>query len=384
MDRTELRGSLRDMWDTRPARPREGRQVAGVAVAIARRYDIDPVLVRIGFAVTAFYGVGFLLYLIGLVVLPDDPDDRGARGRPRVAAVVGLALLGLIGVGSFLAADGGIILPTVVALGLLFLLHRSRGQHRPARPEVDQAMVSLVKQPAAPAWDPLGAAPFAWDLPEPSPAPSSPPVRKLPVTAVTLALALLAGGVTALIQLATATLSPSTVPVLFGVVLAVLGLGLVVGSFLRAGRGLIPVALLVGALTWGLVAAPLDDWPDGEVGEFRVAPTTAAELLPAYTAAAGEFSLDLTGLDLDSGTGPIRTSIALGAGDVQIRVPADADVTFTGSVDFGHVGFDTRESTGPDARLAVVDDLGDDGVVSGRPLEIAVTANVGNVEVHRG
>ncbi len=384
MDTSERRGTLRDMWDTRPARPRAGRQVAGVAAAIARRYDIDPVLVRIGFAVTAFYGVGFLLYLIGLVVLPDDPTDHGHRGRPRVYAVIGLGLLGLIGVGTFFAADGGIILPTVVALGLLFLLHRNRGQHRPAAPEVDQAMVSLVKEPAAPAWDPLGAAPFAWDLPEPSPAPPPPPVRRLPVTAVTLALALLAGGVTALIQLAFGVLSPSSVPVRFGVVLAVLGLGLLVGSFTHAGRGLIPAAMLVGALTWATVAAPLDGWPDGDTGEFRVAPTTAAQLLPVYTESAGEFTLDLTRLDLDSGAGPIRTSITLGAGEVQIRVPADADVTFTGSVDLGHVGYDTQESVGRDARLSIVDDLGADGVASGRPLEIAVTANLGNVEVHRG
>jgi len=57
MNRTDVHGTLREMWETRPARPREDRQVAGVAAAIARRYDIDPVLVRIGFVVAAFSGV---------------------------------------------------------------------------------------------------------------------------------------------------------------------------------------------------------------------------------------------------------------------------------------------------------------------------------------
>ena len=47
-----------------------------------------------------------------------------------------------------------------------------------------------------------------------------------------------------------------TFPVLLGVVAAVLGLGLVVGSFLRAGRGLIPFAVLVSLLIWGALAAP--------------------------------------------------------------------------------------------------------------------------------
>nr|HPK66493.1 S-layer homology domain-containing protein [Thermoanaerobaculia bacterium] len=51
-----------------------------------------------------------------------------------------------------------------------------------------------------PAWDPLGAAPFAWDLPEPSPVPAPAPPRRSRVTPVTLAVALLAGGVAALVH----------------------------------------------------------------------------------------------------------------------------------------------------------------------------------------
>ena len=76
------------------------------------------------------------------------------------------------------------------------------------------------------------------------------------MTPVTLAVALLAGGVTALVLLAAGGLTD--LPVLFGVLLSVLGGGLVVGAFTRSGRGLIPVALLVAALTWGALAAPLD------------------------------------------------------------------------------------------------------------------------------
>src|SRR5436190_589092 len=130
MNTTDVRGTLRDMWDTRPARPRDDRQIAGVAAGIARRYDIDPVLVRVGLAVAA----------------------------------------------------------------LLFLLHRSRADRGPAAVAppswpLPTEGVSLVKgvskedaqQP--PSWDPLGAAPFAWDLPEPAPAaPAPPPKRRAPVT----------------------------------------------------------------------------------------------------------------------------------------------------------------------------------------------------------
>jgi phage shock protein PspC (stress-responsive transcriptional regulator) len=390
MDRTEVRGTLREMWDTRPARPRDGRKVGGVALAIARRYDIDPVLVRVAFAVTAFYGVGLLLYLAGMVVLPDAGDAEGARRGPRVHALVGLAVVGLLGVGIFFGSDGGLLLG-VVALGMLFLLHRNRGALVPpaSAGPAPGAPVSLVKEQAAPAeplppsWDPLGAAPFAWDLPEPGQAPPPPPERRLPVTAVTLSLALLAGGVTALLILATGAFSPSSVQILLGVLLAVLGAGLLTGSFLHTGRGLVPVALVVGLLTWGAVAAPLTTWPTGGYGDIRFAPATVAALEPTYRHQAGDVTLDLRGLDL-SGTAPVATSVEVGAGEVRILVPRDTDVTFTGSAGIGRVAFPGQQSDGPGAELTVVEDRGADGVRSGPLLEITAEVGAGDVEVRRG
>src|ERR1700754_1256436 len=86
MNTTEVHGAFREMWETRPARPRDDRQIAGVAAAIARRYDIDPVLVRVGFVVAAFYGIGAALYIAGWVLLPDEPDTgpvESGRRRPK-------------------------------------------------------------------------------------------------------------------------------------------------------------------------------------------------------------------------------------------------------------------------------------------------------------
>ncbi|MFB9382584.1 PspC domain-containing protein [Pseudonocardia petroleophila] len=389
MDGTELRTSLRDMWDTRPARPREGRQVAGVAAGIARRYDVDPVLIRVAFVVAAFSGVGVLLYVAGWIALPDGTDAPVSRGGPRGAALVGLAVVGAIGVGSLFDGQGFGILPLVVALGLLFLLHRSRGDRAPvtaapvAAPVEEPGTVSLVKGDAPPAWDPLGAAPFAWDLPEPGGPPPVPERRRPPVTAVTLGVALLAGGATALLMLALGVLTLANTPVLLGVVLAVLGLGLVVGSFLRAGRGLVPVAVLVGLLTWGSLATASFDWPAGGVGDLVANPTTPAQLAPVYTRSAGDVDLDLSGLDLSGPGDPVRTEVRLGAGDVTITVPADADLTLTGALGVGSIRYGEEVRDGLDVRLDV-SDLGADGVAGGRPLEIAVNANAGDVEVLRG
>lgn len=48
------------------------RMIAGVAGGIGEYFDIDPVLVRIGFvAATLFAGTGLLLYPIAWLVVPD-------------------------------------------------------------------------------------------------------------------------------------------------------------------------------------------------------------------------------------------------------------------------------------------------------------------------
>jgi phage shock protein PspC (stress-responsive transcriptional regulator) len=413
MNGTDVHTTLREMWDTRPARPRDDRQVAGVAAAIARRYDIDPTLVRVGFVVAAFTGIGAALYIAGWFLLPEQPADPGAPSRPhppKTIVVIGLAIAAVASLGSIIGGDNrNILLPALAVAVLLFLLHRSRG-HRgtsavaragseapttvtPTGVPLSEEATGATTPPgttAPPAWDPLGAAPFAWDLPEPSPVgpPPAPAVRRLPVTSVTLGLALLAGGITAVIMLLAGALTLPNLPVLLGVALAVIGAGLVLGAFVRSGRGLIPVALLLGALTWALVAAPLDRWQGNGVGELREAPTTVAALQPSYQRTAGEIALDLRNLDLSVPPGgnasPVRSTITLGVGDVEVWLQPNTDVTLTSTTGVGSVEFDGRSESGPGAHVAVTNDLGADGVPTGRPLVLTIETGAGSVEVHRG
>jgi phage shock protein PspC (stress-responsive transcriptional regulator) len=396
MNTTDVRGTLREMWETRPARPRDDRQIAGVAAGIARRYDIDPVLVRVGFVVAAFFGIGAALYIVGWLVLPDTPADPAVQEpKKRTILVVGLAIATIVSVGSIFGGRGGFILPLLAVAALLFLLHRSRGDRGPAAvapsswPQPTEG-VSLVKgvskedEQQPPSWDPLGAAPFAWDLPEPGPAtPPPPPQRRVPVTLVTLGLALLAGAGTGVVLLTSGVAGVGTFPVLLGVVASVLGLGLVVGSFLRAGRGLIPFAVLVSILIWGALSAPWQHFGREGFGELKAAPTTLAQLQPEYQRGAGDVTLDLRQLDL-SGTGDVRTSVNVGAGDAKVLLPPNADVTFTGEAGLGDVRFDDRKDDGPGSRMTVTEDLGADNLRSGKLLTIDVHAGAGDVEVRRG
>ena len=55
------------------ARPADGRMVAGVCAAFARRFGIDVTWIRLGLVLAAlFWGTGFLAYLICWIVIPKE------------------------------------------------------------------------------------------------------------------------------------------------------------------------------------------------------------------------------------------------------------------------------------------------------------------------
>ncbi|MEQ3550631.1 PspC domain-containing protein [Pseudonocardia nematodicida] len=399
--------TLRDMWESRPLRPRDDRKLAGVAAAIARRYEIDPTLVRIAFVVATIAGPGLPLYLAGCAVLPDaGPPGAAAPCRRGTASsalsIVLLSLAVLLAIPLVFAAER--LIATVVTVGLLVALHITRGSRpgareaavapTPAPPWVapdgttQQAAVPPVPERTPPAWDPLGAAPFAWDLPEPGPEPAPPPVPRSKLTPVTLAAALVVAGMVGVVVLAApGAVPPSAVP---GAALAVVGIGLLVGAFRRAGRWLIPFALVL-ALATGLTslangALGPDGWATrGGVGAVVEAPANAAAVAPQYQRGTGWVDLDLRQVDLTptpGADGPVRSRIEVGIGGASVTVPRDADVVVRGEAGYGNVTVDGQSQSGRDVRLDVTDP-GPDGP-GGRVLELDLRTEMGSVEVHRG
>ncbi|WP_344029026.1 PspC domain-containing protein [Pseudonocardia kongjuensis] len=410
--------TLRDMWESRPLRPRDDRKLAGVAAALARRYELDPTLVRVGFVVAAIAGPGLPLYLAGCAVLPDagrpggPPPQRG--GSTSALAAVLLTIAALLAIPLVMPVDR--LIATIVTLGLLVAVHVTRGG-RPggrtaaltptppvpwAAPDGTTAAIPArdpgrpgtppVAPPeperAPPAWDPLGVAPFAWDLPEPGPEPAPPPRPRSRVTPVTLAVALVTAGMVGVVVLAApGALPASAVP---GAALAVVGIGLLVGAFRRAGRWLIPFAVLLAIVTWlaTLLNGALgpDGWAvRGGMGPMMDAPATLAQLAPEYRRGTGSIELDLTRLDLTAAPGaegPVSTRAEVGAGAVIVRVPQDADLVVRSSAGWGDVTVDGQSRAGQDARLDVTDP-GPDGP-GGRVLELDLRAEMGAVEVQRG
>lgn len=52
------------------------KKIAGVCAGIAEYFDLDPTLVRVGWAVlSVFAGCGILAYIICVIVIPQKPDD---------------------------------------------------------------------------------------------------------------------------------------------------------------------------------------------------------------------------------------------------------------------------------------------------------------------
>lgn len=116
-------------------RSTDDRVLFGVAGGLGRYFDIDPVIVRIAFVLLAvFGGSGVLLYVIGLVAIPEQrpADPVGATGssRGRAGQDVGVALgavLIVIGsltlAGRFLPAVGDLLGPALlVTTGVLVIV----------------------------------------------------------------------------------------------------------------------------------------------------------------------------------------------------------------------------------------------------------------------
>ncbi|MEV0678453.1 PspC domain-containing protein [Actinosynnema sp. NPDC050436] len=392
--------TLKDFWASRPRRPHSGRKIAGVAAGIAERYRIDPVVVRVAFVAMALCnGAGLLIYLLGWLWLAQADDEVSAAealfGRGRSSTPLPLTvLLGLAVVpASGFFVDGGFTMVggVLLSVGAIYLLHRSRGSlnRPPSAPEVRP--VDTAESPTArvtpPAWDPLGAAPFAWDLPEPAAAPappaerqSHPPQRRRPrsrvgVATFGLSLVVLAGGLVA------SSYSPwFDAPHVIGLVVATLGLGMLVGAF-RGGGGRGLMGLVVPLSVVGVLMTSVDFTSIGgsdHMGDVNAQPTTREQVLDRYDTNVGSVDLDLTGLPA---TGSVTTEVEVGIGSAKVRVPADADVVVT-----CHSGLGSVSCLGPERdgrnNTTTVDDKG--AGEGGLRVELDVRAGLGEVVVSRG
>lgn len=114
-------------------RSRDDRVIAGVSGGLGRYFDVDPVIVRIAFAVSILFGgLGVIAYLATWLFVPSDdgtgspvPPQRG-RGVVRATGVVVLVIAGLFGFGALITGAafltglgyGLVVAATIVVIGI--------------------------------------------------------------------------------------------------------------------------------------------------------------------------------------------------------------------------------------------------------------------------
>ena len=88
-------------------RSREDRVITGVCGGLGRYLGVDPVLLRIAFVVlTATGGTGLLLYVLALVVIPDQQEHEDLGPAPEARGDLWMYVgVGLIALGSVMLVD---------------------------------------------------------------------------------------------------------------------------------------------------------------------------------------------------------------------------------------------------------------------------------------
>lgn len=66
-------------------RPRQGRKIAGVCAAVANGFDVDPVLIRLLWLVALFTGFGLIAYIVGWIIIPEEPAPLPVRASDTVS-----------------------------------------------------------------------------------------------------------------------------------------------------------------------------------------------------------------------------------------------------------------------------------------------------------
>jgi phage shock protein PspC (stress-responsive transcriptional regulator) len=305
------------------------RVIGGVAGGLGDYFNVDPLLIRIGFVgLMIFGGAGLVLYLIAWLLLPAEGQDAGmlesffrglglSPGRiGRIVLIVGFVALVLSIIGGAdlsLPAWGerpvALWAALVIVLGIVLLRRREDG-------EALAATAQVIVPPRAPAV-PRPRSPLGWYV---------------------LAATLIAIGLLAIVsRVARVEVAPGQ---FFGAALTVIGIGLVVGAWWGRARVLILLALLLlpMAVPAAFMTAPLE----GGVGDLRYAPVSPAELRNEYRLLGGRLVLDLTGIGRQAQ--PIHIAASVAVGQLVIVLPSNASVRLDARVGAGStIVFDSRQ-----------------------------------------
>jgi phage shock protein PspC (stress-responsive transcriptional regulator) len=258
-------------------RSRGDRVLAGVCGGIARYFNVDPVLVRVGAVALVFLGgAGLLAYIAAVLLIPNEGEGGRTPDGPNRGMVIAGAVLLVIAVCVVIPFRGGwgpgwgLVPLGFVALAGLLVWRLASGQ----RPEADaNAILRAMALGVA-----LIAACFA--------------------LAFASAWASAAGGDGAVA----------------GIVIAA-GLALIAGAFVGDWARWLILPALALALPAGVVAAADVD-VHGGYGEKTYRPASPATVRDSYEIGVGHLVVDLRAADLPPGDHPIKLRVGVGEADL--------------------------------------------------------------------
>ena len=292
-------------------RSRSDRMIFGVAGGLGRYFDVDPVIVRIAFGVSLFFGgLGALAYLALAIFVPSEEGGPAPveRNKSLMIAAIAIAVLVVAPItGAGLFWTGGsfgalwLLLPIGAGLGVYAVL-RERGT---------------------------------------------------PVTAgrVFGAIVIVFAAILGLIVIA--SIGAFLAAIGEGVVIASLilaaGVAIVIGAFFGGVRWLIAPALAL-ALGVGVASAADLDF-EGGVGQRHYTPTSLSAI-PAdgYRLGVGELKIDTRDLDW-SKRQVVHLDASLGVGELEVLTPENVCVEVDAHAGAGHMAVTGHQSDGVDVDL---------------------------------
>jgi phage shock protein PspC (stress-responsive transcriptional regulator) len=327
-------------------RSNNDRVAAGVAGGLGEYFGLDPVLFRVLFAVTSFFGgAGIIAYLLAWMVIPDQttstaPMDRIAATLRRFRVpfwLVAIIAIIVVWAGAFSWWAPGPSGAIVVAAVILAIVLSRRAGSKTGPPSA--VLPNAVPAPVTP------EPPITTDIPQPWLPETRSWIaesrarrrRSAPVRWATLGVLVAALGGIAIAD----AVGGIVLPVYFWVTGAIVLAGLLVGLALRRTPWTLAVLLIpavLGLIAFGNTGASLHDG----AGRTTVTPTAATQLDPQYRLAFGQVTLDLR--SLASLTSPRTVDITLAGGEVHLLLPRTLNASVHAVVHAGDVRLNENRS----------------------------------------
>ena len=350
-------------------RSSDPRLVAGVCTGIARYLNIDPVIVRIVFAVLIFVGgAGIILYAGFWFLVPADDAEKSIAadwfrldaneekvrvgGLLLTAAVAVLFAIGDSGWGWGGGAPWGLI--PLALLVYLFVVRPRRRREKRA-----EATAAALQSPIHESVRD-GVRTTTYTLP--------PERRSWALTGLTLSITAIAVAIARIIA-DSGDGTPWTTYVALS--LAIVAGGLLVSTIAGDGGPLIVLGLLL-AIALGLGAL----LPHPRIGAQELTPTAAVDVSSTYEHGVGLLDLDLTEVeDPDALLGRTLT-LQMGVGQTRIIIPNGLNVAVNADLVAGEIAVFDRTTNGTETRLQTRAD-------PGRALTLTIDQKIGDIEVIR-